>query len=80
MNEKLIAVVAIAILALELYWLWLTEPLGKFLFIVIGMAVAVIWSLTWAKFFDSIATNARYTNQQEERCRVERKHYCISSN
>ena len=77
MNEKLIAIAAVAVLALELYWIWLTEPLGKFILVVLGLAVLFLWIPAWNKVFDAAANAGR---QQRERCSQGERKYCTSPN
>jgi len=77
MNEKQLAIVTIVliiVLALELYWLWLTEPLGKFM-LVIAM---LVWLFSWLLMLIQ-AANHRNVHAVQTR-EYEKKGACVSPN
>jgi len=74
MNEKLFAIVSIIVLALELYWLWLTVPLGKFMLVIAMLMYLSFWLLMLIQ-----AANHRNVHAVQTR-EYEKKGTCVSPN
>lgn len=74
MNEKQVAIVLIIVLALELYWLWLTEPLGNFMLVIAMLA----WLFSWLFMLIQAANHRNVHAVQTQE--YEKKGTCVSPN
>jgi len=65
----------IIVLALELYWLWLTVPLGKFMIVIAMWAWLSFWLYMLWQLANSRNVHAVQTREYEKKGNT-----CVSSN